>query len=117
MGVTLLAKQLITQSLAGSTFTAPSHVAWGDSSTVFDAESTSLGSEVERNAYDTRDLQSQTIEWVGLLTTLEANGTTITEAGLFNAASNGDMFLRNTFDGIEKTNAFEIETHFIMRVK
>ena len=115
--ITNLFKQLVTASLAGSTFTAPSHIAWGDSSTAATEDDTVLGNELERNAIDTNIVTGTTIEITSTLTTAELVGSTIKEVGLLNASSSGTLFMRNTFNDIEKTSGFEVDSTFIITVR
>lgn len=107
----------MASTLAGNSFTAPTHIAWGDGSTAFTLNDTALSSELERNAYNTRDLQSVTIQWEGVLTTAELNGSTLYETGLLNSSTAGDLFVRDTFAALDKTSQFELVTLFIMRIK
>ncbi|WP_298753005.1 hypothetical protein [uncultured Arcobacter sp.] len=117
MGTTLVAKQLVASSFTTGTIPTPSHVAWGDGSTAFTTNDTTLESEIERNAYTDRILESQTVEFDAVLLTSEAVGSTITETGLLDSSTGGNLFVRDTFGGIDKTNQFELETRFVIRIK
>lgn len=110
-------KELIAASLAGSTFTAPSHLAWGDDNTAPTEDDTTLGNELIINAKDTALLTGTTIEINGNLSTTDLVGSTIKEVGLFNASSEGALFMRNIFAEIEKTSGFEVDTSFIITIR
>ena len=110
-------KQYIAGVLVGESFTAPSHIAWGDSSTVLDAASTSLTNELERNALDSSERSVTSVEYVGYLTESEMNGSTVREVGLFNASANGTAFSLNNTPNISKNSTFRIQTMFRVRVK
>jgi hypothetical protein len=117
MPVTNKAKELITQALEVGTLDVPSHIAWGSGSASFTAEGSALSDEFQRNAVSDTDRQTTTIEWTGVLTTVQGNGETIQEVGLMDAASGGNMYIRDTIFPISKTNQFEYDTIFVMRIR
>jgi hypothetical protein len=100
--------------LNGSAATAPTHMAWGTGTTSPTKADTTLATETVRNALTSKLPGSQEIQFEGLLTSAQGNGTTISETGLFNAGAVGDMFARQTFAGIAKTSALEIQTTVIV---
>ena len=110
-------KELIAKAINGEGFTAPTYLAWGDDNTAPTGGDTALGSELERNLKDSNIQQNNTVEIVGTLLTTELVGSTIKEAGLLNASSGGDLFIRNVFPDIEKTNQFEISTINIINIR
>lgn len=116
MGTTQTAKQQIAQGLVSGTVPTPSHIAWGTGTTDFDESDTALDSELVRNAYDSATATDTVVEWTGIMTEAQGNGSDITEAGLFDASSGGNLFIRDTFPAVSKTSAFEIETVFRMRI-
>jgi len=117
MGTTLLTKQKVAEAFTTGTLITPSHIAWGTDDTSFSVEDSALGTEVVRASITDTDLQSQTVVFLSTLTTADGNSNTLTEVGLFDAASNGNMFVRDTFAGIAKTNQFEIDTEIVIRVQ
>ena len=116
MVVTQTALSEISKWLAGDSATAPTHMAVGDDTTTPDDEDTTLGNELDRNANATATAGDDSATFSMILTTAEANGNTLTEAGLFNAGTNGDMYVRFTHGGIIKTAAVEIEYSIVIRV-
>lgn len=117
MAITLKAKQLINQALETGSLAVPSHMAWGSGSASFSESDTTLGSEIVRNAVGTTDRQSTTIEWTSTLSSGQANGESIYEIGLFNAATDGDMFIREVIYPVNKTSSFEYDAVALIRVK
>lgn len=109
-------KEYLAGALNGESFTAPTHMAWGDSSTAASATDTSLASEIERNEL-TSERNARTVEYISTLNTTEANGSTIQEVGMFNAATNGTIFSRSIISPISKNSTFEIQTINRLRVK
>jgi hypothetical protein len=100
--------------LNGSAATAPTHMAWGTGTTTPTKADTALATETVRNALTSKLPGSQEIQFEGILTSAQGNGTTIAETGLFNAGAAGDLFARQTFAGIAKTLALEIQTTVIL---
>jgi len=109
-------KELIATAINGSGFTAPTYTAWGDDGTDETVNDTSLGNELLRDGKESSIRQNNVVEILGSLGTSELVGETIREAGLFDAASDGNMCIRGTFADIEKTNQFEIESIYIISV-
>ena len=116
MGATKLMKEKVTEAFTTGTLITPAFAAWGSSSTAFSEEDTALGSESERKAITDTDLQSQTVVFYSTLLTSDLVGSAISEAGLLSASTGGTLFIRDTFAEIDKTNQFEIDTEFIIRV-
>ena len=117
MGMTLLAKRLVASAFTTGTLPTPAYIAWGDGSTAYSEEDTALSNEIDRNAISDTDLSNQTVQYTGILSSSELVGSTIREAGLFDTSSSGNLFVRDTFEGIEKTNGFEVETIVVVRIE
>ena len=85
----------------------PSHIAIGTSATAPAAGNTTLGTEVFRKIITRRRSPSAPnnykIIFQLFLTTAEANGNTLVEAGIFNRAALGSMLSRVTHTGVAKT--------------
>lgn len=74
-----------------------SHQAIGTGTTAVAATDTALDTETERNATTKETRSGADLEIRTLFTNAELPAT-IEEVGLFNAASNGDMFTRRLFE-------------------
>ena len=85
---------LLADILAGVTSDGLLYLAAGTSSTASTAGMTALTAEVWRDAVVTRTSSGATLVVSAFLDTGEANGSTLTEFGLFTASSGGRMFNR-----------------------
>lgn len=85
---------------------APTHIAIGTGAQDPPAEATALGSEQYRDSATkskiTRTITNDTSRYVKSIAITATHN--ITEAGLLNAASGGDLFLYQSFDAIEFEN-------------
>jgi hypothetical protein len=88
--------------------TAPTHVAVGTGTAAVQASDAALAIEVHRNTITQRvsDTGQLTIKF--FLPSGAANGQTLAEAGIFNAAAGGDMLSRVTYAGIAKTASITV---------
>jgi len=82
------------RDLLGNFVLAPTHIAVGTGVTVPTASDSVLDTEVFRNVITARDPDPQKITFQLFLDTVDANGNTLSEAGIFNAAASGVMFSR-----------------------
>jgi hypothetical protein len=110
---------IITNRMSGAG-TAPNHVAWGTGAgtaavtdtTLFTeaAESRTAGTETQQTTTVTND----TYQVVGTITSL--SNQTITNAGLFDAAAAGNLYLKGDFSGVPlltgESIQFTIKTQF-----
>lgn len=96
-------RNLLRDFLAGDGPAALSHVALGTGTTTPAATDTALQAEVFRDVITQRikDTAKLTVKYY--LGTQYANGYTLAEAGLFNAATGGVMYARVTFPPDAKT--------------
>ena len=85
---------LIRDLLDGDAVAGITHFAVGTGTAAATAGDTALGTEVFRAAVTGRTSNSQQLVVSYYLPSGSANGNTLTEAGLFNAASVGTMFAR-----------------------
>jgi hypothetical protein len=69
---------------------------------------TALGAEVFRDAVTSRIPSSGSLNVQYFLGTTSANGSTLTEAGLFNASAAGTLLARASFAGIAKTASLTV---------
>ena len=91
--------------LAGETTDAePSHFAIGTGTTNEELSDTQLENEVFRDIFtETINQNIGEVKWKYYLASGDANTNDISEAGLFNDETAGDMFARVTFDPDTKT--------------
>ena len=80
------------------------HVAYGDDNTTPDPTDTTLGNETYRNAKFSSITTTDEIRVIGNLSTSE-NNTTNAEVGVFDAASSGNMYMRNLLNSYIKTSS------------
>ena len=80
---------------------AMSHMAVGTSSTAAAASDTALGAEVARAALTSSTVSSNTITYVCTFAAGTGSGA-LTEAGILNASSNGDLLCRTVFSVVNK---------------
>ncbi len=85
---------LIRDLLDGDAPAGLTHMAVGTGSTAAAAGNTTLGTEVYRGAVTQRVSTSKTLVVKWFVSSTQANGSTLAEAGIFNAASAGTMFAR-----------------------
>jgi len=90
----------------------PSHIAVGTSGTAPAAGNTALGAEVYRKLITRRRIplspNNYKINFQMFLTTAEANGNTLAEAGIFNRYTGGTMLSRVTYTPVVKTVSISI---------
>lgn len=108
-------KAIVTNYLAGGAATQPKYVAWGTGAGTTAATDTTLftetGSRVSGTA--TQQTTSTTNDTYQVIGTLTASGTvTITNAGLFDASTSGNLFVKGDFTGIGLTSGDSIQFTF-----
>jgi hypothetical protein len=91
---------LADRILASPTLGVPTHMAVGTGT----PSSTTLGTETDRNAFTSKTRSGAVVTMIGDWAAGDATAT-LTEAGLFTASSNGDMWASATFTGIVKAAA------------
>ena len=94
-------KNLIASRLKDTTDAAMSHMAIGTGSTAAAAGDTTLGTEAGRVALTSTTVTANAVAYVATFGAGTGTGA-ITEAGLFNASSGGDMLCRTVFSVINK---------------
>ena len=95
-GLTLIADLVSAQTKA-----LPSHAAIGTGTTAPTAGDTALENELDRNALTSATSSNNVATYVADWAAGDGTGS-ITEAGLFNASSGGDMLSRVTFAVVNK---------------
>lgn len=93
-------KTLIAARIAGE-LTAPSHMAVGNANTAVNVSQTTLGSELGRVTFDTSARTLNTLTYTAIFPGGTGTGA-ITEAGIFNASSSGNMLCRTNFNVVNK---------------
>lgn len=107
--VTLVGRNLIRDFLNGTPATGTtSHFAVGTGSVAPTANDTTLGAEVLRDVVTKRTPDSGKLSVQYYLASTAANGSTLQEAGLFNAASGGTLIARVTYQAIAKTASITV---------
>jgi hypothetical protein len=94
-------KDYIAERMKDATTTAMSHMAIGTGSTAAAAGNTTLGTESGRVALTSTTVTANAVAYVATFGAGTGTGA-ITEAGLFNASSSGDMLCRTVFSVINK---------------
>lgn len=93
--------EFIASRMKDATDTAMGYMAIGTGTTAAAAGDTTLGTELDRNALTSTTVTSNEIAYVASWAAGDGTGA-ITEAGLFNAASAGDMLARTVFSVVNK---------------
>jgi len=94
----------ICSRMEGTSQDVMSHMAVGTDSTAVAAGDTTLGTELARVALTSTTVSTNTIEYVASYSAGTGTGALV-EAGIFNAASAGDMLCSVRFDVINKAAA------------
>ena len=94
-------KEYVASRMKDTTKDAMSHMAVGSGTTSPAAGDTALGTELDRQALASTTVSSNEITYVATFGAGDGTGA-ISEAGLFNAASGGDMLCRTTFGVVNK---------------
>lgn len=95
-------KAFVAERMKDDTTTAMTHMAIGTGgATAAAATQTGLTSESNRQTLTSTNVSSATITYVASFAAGQGTGA-ITEAGIFNASSAGDMLCRTTFSVVNK---------------
>ena len=97
-------KEYVASRMKDTTKAAMSHMAIGSGSTAAAAGDSALGSQADRNALTSTTVSGSAVTYVATFAAGEGTGA-ITEAGLFNASSAGDMLCRTVFAVVNKQSA------------
>lgn len=92
---------IMDQVLASPTVGKPTHMAIGTGGTAPAAGQTALTTELDRNALTSKTRNNAVVTVVADWAAGDGTGA-ITEAGIFNASSSGDMYARALFSVINK---------------
>jgi len=91
----------IASRMKDTSKTAMSHMAIGSGSTAPAAGNTTLGSQLGRVALTSTTVTANSVEYIASFPAGTGTGA-VTEAGILNASSGGDLLCRTTFDVINK---------------
>ena len=108
-------KAIVTNYLAGGAATQPKYIGWGTGAGTTAATDTTLFTETGTRITGTTTQQttSTTNDTYQVIGTATAVGTvTITNAGLFDAVSSGNLFVKGDFTGIGLTSGDSIQFTF-----
>ena len=94
-------KEYVASRMKDTSDSAMSHMAIGTGSTAAAAGNTALGSESARTALTSTTVSGADIVYVDTFAAGTGTGA-ITEAGIFNASSGGDMLCRTVFSVVNK---------------
>jgi len=97
-------KSFVSSRMKDTTKAAMSHMAIGTGTTAAAAGNTTLVTELDRNALTSTTVTTNEIAYVCTWAAGDGTGA-ITEAGLFNASSGGDMLCRTVFSVVNKGSA------------
>jgi hypothetical protein len=99
--VVAVGKDTIASRMVGNTTAIMSHMAVGTSNTAATTSQTALGTEIGRVALDSTSRSTNTITYVATFPAGTGTGA-LTEAGIFNASSSGDLLCRTVFGVVTK---------------
>ena len=96
-------KQVIAARLLGNTLPVFSHMSVGSSNTAALSSQTSLGAELARVSFDSTSRTTNALSFVATFPAGTGTGT-ITEAGIFNDGTSGNMLCRTNFNAVNKAS-------------
>jgi hypothetical protein len=99
--VVAVGKDTIASRMVGNTTAIMSHMAVGTSNTAATTSQTELGTEIGRVALDSTSRSTNTITYVATFPAGTGTGA-LTEAGILNASSSGDLLCRTVFGVVTK---------------
>jgi hypothetical protein len=99
--VVAVGKDTIASRMVGNSIAIMSHMAVGSSNTAAVTSQTSLGGELGRVALDSTTRAANTVTYVATFPAGTGTGA-ITEAGILNAATTGNMLCRTVFGVVTK---------------
>ena len=101
--VVAVGKDVIASRLLGNSIPVMSHMAVGSSGTAAATSQTALGGELGRVSFDSATRSSNTLTYVATFPAGTGTGS-LAEAGIFNAASSGNLLCRTTFSTVTKAS-------------
>ena len=115
MGLVDTGIQTIAGVMGGSGV-IPTHIAVGTGSDTITAGDTALLTETDRNSLSSVDTSvAKDVTYTADFSSTEISGTTLTEFGVFNAASAGSMFTREVIAAIAFNGDTELQIQQTLR--
>lgn len=108
-------KEYVASRIKDTTKNAMSHMAVGTGSTSPASADSALGSEADRQLLTSTTVSGATVTYVATFGPGDGTGA-LTEAGIFNAASSGDMLCRTTFSVINKGSSDSMTITWVITV-
>ena len=108
-------KAIVTNYLNGGAATQPKYVGWGTGAGTTAATDTTLFTEVgtRTSGTTTQQTTSTTNDTYQVIGTVTAGSSlTITNAGLFDASTSGNLFVKGDFTGVALTTGDSIQFTF-----
>jgi hypothetical protein len=108
-------KAIVTNYLNGGAATQPKYVGWGTGAGTTAATDTTLFSETgsRTSGTTTQQTTSTTNDTYQVIGTITAGSSlTITNAGLFDASTSGNLFVKGDFTGVALTSGDSIQFTF-----
>ncbi len=107
--VTNVGRNLFASLLVEDISLFPGYLAIGTGNTAASTTDAALGTEVHRNVLISASASAGVITYKAFFDKSEANGNTIAEVGLFDAASSGNMFCRSVLGAtVTKTTSISL---------
>jgi hypothetical protein len=105
----------IANRMANESDSVMSHMAIGEGSVAASASNTALGSEAARVSLTSAAVTGSAIKYIGTFNAGVGTGS-ISEAGVFNASSNGTMLCRTVFSTLEKQDDDSLQIEWTVTV-
>lgn len=105
----------VIEAVNGDSHTAPQHVGWGTGAGTAGVTDTTLFTENGSRVSGTKSKQTTNVtnDTYRVVATLTASSSvTITNAGLFDASSGGNLYAKGDFTGVALNNGDSIEFTF-----
>ena len=106
-------KEQSIAAINGDTYTTPLHVGWGTGAGTAGETNTTLfieASESRVSGTNTKETTNVSNDTYQVVATITADGTkTITNAGLFDAVTTGNLFVKGDFTGIALNSGDSIQ--------
>ena len=106
----------IAQRILNNTTTAMTHMGIGSSQVPQTVDDTALFQEILRNTFVTGTVTNSQVEYVASFAAPVSGSRSITEAGIFNAASAGTLLCRTTFPPVTQTTGQTIAISWVISV-
>jgi hypothetical protein len=101
--VVAVGKDTIASRMVGNTTAIMSHMAVGSSNTAATTSQTALGTELGRVVLDSTTRSSNTVTYIATFPAGTGTGA-LTEAGILNASSSGNLLCRTVFGVVTKAS-------------